>query len=153
MMNKLLYLLLPFFIFVLSSCNNDDEELNPALIKGTWEVVANGNSDYTAIYTFETVKDYDNQGILEVKYLHTNGSMVEEIPIRKYEWHAFGPQNNNGILDISIWPLGMTYDDPDFFEGNYIISKLTSSKMVWNGSSGYPTSVEGRTIEFIRLPQ
>ncbi len=152
-MNKLLYLLLPFFILVLSSCNNDYEELNPALIKGTWEVIAKDNLGYTAIYAFETIKDFDNQGILEVKYLHTNGSMVEEIPIRKYEWHAYGPQNNNGILDISIWPLGMTYDDPDFFEENYIISILTSSKMVWKGSSGYPTSIEGRTIEFVRLLQ
>ncbi len=114
-MKKFLLFLLPVIAFALGGCNKDEDLLNPDLIKGSWEVVSNDHYEYTTVYTFETIKDFNNYGILEVKYLHTDGSVVEEIPVRKYEWHASGPKNNNGILGISLTPYDLDVDDPDFF--------------------------------------
>ena len=148
-MKKYLFLLLlPFLAVALNGCNDDDDQLDPTLIKGTWEAVGNDHFDYTAIYTFENVRDFSNYGIVEVKYLRADGTNVEEIPVRRYDWHAAGPEGNNGILDITLSPCDVSPDAPAFFYETYAITRLTSSKMVWKGLE--PNSIKNKSVEFIR---
>lgn len=148
-MKKYLFLLLlPFFAVALNGCDDDDDQLDPTLIKGIWEVVAADHLDYTTIYTFENVRDFSNYGIVEVKYLHADGTSVEEIPVGRYDWHAAGPQGNDGILDITLSPCDVSPDDPEFFYETYAINRLTSSKMVWKGLE--PNSIKDKSLEFIR---
>lgn len=148
-MKKIFAHLFPLlFLAVLCGCNDADDQLDPTLIKGTWEVVAAAPLDYTAIYTFENVRDFSNYGSVEVKYLHADGTSVEEIPVGRYDWHAAGPEGNNGILDITLSPCDVSPDAPAFFYETYAITRLTSSKMVWKGLE--PNSIKNKSVEFIR---
>lgn len=148
-MKKYLFLLLlPLITVVLNSCDDDDDKgLNPDLIKGRWEISAPDQSENTLMYIFETVKGFNNYGTVEVKSINEDGT-IEEIPVRKYDWHAAGPQNNNGVLDITLTPAGVDGSDPDFYYETYIITRLTSAKMIWQGV--YPASIKDQSVEFIR---
>ena len=148
-MKKFLYLLImPLLSFAFSSCN-DDDPMNAQLIKGSWKEIATDNFGFTTVYTFETTKNLSNYGTLEVKYLHTDGSLVEEMPVKNYDWHAAGPQNNDGVPDITITPSDIDADDPGFFYETYIITDLTHKKMIWRGLE--PSSITNKAIEFRRI--
>lgn len=153
-MKKILLLLLPIVAFALNSCNDDDDDLlNPDLIKGSWELIADRHAGYSTVYIFETVKNFNNYGILEVKHLHANGPIVEEISVSKYDWHASGPQNNNGILDITLTPYGLETDDPGYFYEFYEITNLTQADMLWRGIPGTLNAAAGKSLEFVRMSE
>lgn len=153
-MKKILLLLLPIVAFALNSCNDDDDDLlNPDLIKGHWVLVTDANSNYKTVYTFETIKDFNNYGILEVKHRYTEGDFVEEIPVCKYEWHASGPQNNDGVLDITLTPYGLEVGDADFFYEFYEITNLTQTDMLWRGIPGTLNAAAGKSLEFVRMSE
>lgn len=139
--------LLPIIAVVLSSCDNDDDQLDPKLIKGTWEMAADDDSEYTAIYTFETAKGLNNYGTVEVMIMPENGSIADGMTTRRYDWHASGPQNNGGILDITLTPADAATDDSFSYE-IYVITRLTSSKMDWKGSE--PSEIKGKSVKFMR---
>lgn len=139
--------LLPIIAVALSSCDNDDDQLDPKLIKGTWEMVADDDSEYTAIYTFETAKGLNNYGTVEVMIIPENSSVTEGMTTHRFDWHASGPQNNGGILDITLTPADAATDAPFTYE-IYVITRLTSSKMDWKGSE--PSEIKGKSVKFIR---
>ncbi|MDE5568398.1 MAG: hypothetical protein K2J12_08130 [Muribaculaceae bacterium] len=145
-MKKLFGPLLFIFSLLLAACNHDDNLLDPALIKGSWEVVDENHPDYTIIYAFSTIKDFDNWGTFEVYYLHNDGDNIVKQPVNQYDWHAAGPQNNNGVLDISFTPVDAKDEELfDVFQ-NYIITELTPAKMTWRRI----TPDDGLTLSFIR---
>lgn len=148
-MKKFLNLLIFSLLAIAVNSCNDDDPLNPELIKGSWKEIATDNFGFTTVYTFETTKNFSNYGTLEVKYLHADGSPVEEMPAKNYDWHASGPQNNDGELDITITPAGINADDPEFFYETYIITDLTHKRMIWRGLE--PTSIKNKAIEFHRI--
>ena len=55
MKKYLLLLMLPLFMGGVSACDDDDDTLDPSLIKGIWEVAADDNNDFTAVYNFEAL--------------------------------------------------------------------------------------------------
>ena len=141
------FCLLPVFAVALSSCDNDDDQLDPKLIKGTWEMAADDDSEYTAIYTFETAKGLNNYGTVEVMIMPENGSIADGMTTRRYYWHASGPENNGGILDITLTPADAAGDAPFSYE-IYGITRLTSSTMDWKGAE--PSETKGNSVKFIR---
>lgn len=148
-MKKFLYLLiLPLLSVAFCGCN-DDDPLNSELIKGSWKEIATDKFGFTTVYIFETTKNLSNYGTLKVKYLHADCSPVEEMPVKNYDWHAAGPQNNDGVLDITLTPSGIGADDPKFFYETYIINDLTRKKMIWRGLE--PSSIKNKAIEFRRI--
>lgn len=130
---------------VMTACH-DDEPLDAKYIKGKWEVEKYDHPEYTTIYDFSTIKEFDNWGTVDVYYLATDGQTETEIPVKTYDWHAGGPQNNNGILDISIVPVDATDDELlDKWE-YYVITEISSKRMTWRRE----TPDDGLIIHFIR---
>ena len=138
MKKYLLLLMLPLFMGGVSACDDDDDTLDPSLIKGIWEVAADDNNDFTAVYNFGALKGWSNYGTVEVRYYNADGSENENMASAKYDWHAAGPQGNNGILDITLTPYEVDADDPGFFYETYMVTDLTSSRMEWKGLEPNP---------------
>lgn len=138
--------MLPFLTATFGSCDDDDDQLDPALIKGRWEYIPEQSQPLSIEYSFSTSNGFDNYGIVSLHYYY-NGALLES-PFGCYDWHAAGPQNNNGMLDITLTPCGQEADDPDFTYEVYIITELTPSRMVWTGSM--PDGIKGKVMEFSR---
>ena len=130
---------------VMTACH-DNEPLSPEYIRGAWEMETSDHPEYTTIYDFSTVKDVDNHGVFEVYYLPTDGKTQTKHPVDKYDWYAFGPQNNKGVLDIQFAPVDVKDEElMDEFE-SYIITDISAERMTWKRT--IPN--DGLIIRFIR---
>lgn len=124
-----LLLLLPVISVALCSCDdNDDDVMDTKLIKGQWEVVDDGNQEYTLIYDFATQSENTfSWGVLTTYHLTNTGNQVLD---KTYDWHVADPNNSDPVyLDITTTDVP---DDEDIWESTdmYIVEKLTASEMV-----------------------
>lgn len=143
---KKLILAVVFIVGIVTTACHDNEPLSAEYIRGKWEVEMADHPEYTTIYDFTTIKGFDDHGLFEVYYLTTDGQTVTKHPVNTYEWYAYGPQNNNGILDISYVPIDTNDGElMDVFQC-YIITDISSQRMTWKRT--IPN--DGLTVCFIR---
>lgn len=154
-MKKYLYLfLLPILAFIVSSCDDDEEEKPTILMKylvGKWEVVESTNPEHTTIYNITDNSNIPSAGTVGYSgLLTTYYRSVGEQPIydKEYSWRIVAIEDTYYPLIELVWQADIDGADGDQVANRfyYRIEELTPTTMRWHINSA--TGEE--TIDFIR---
>lgn len=152
-MNKyLLLLILPLLSFVMTGCDDDEDDViapDPAIIEGTWEVVDQGSQhvferncilDITSAQIHEGYGGY--QGYITSYFLTADGTLKHD---RLFTWSIREVENHQPLIDVVFQG---ELDSDDLWAGSYPykIIKLTDTDMWWRVNTNGDKSI----IKFIR---
>lgn len=147
-MNKyLLFLILPFLSFIMTGCDDSDEDVKPInldLFAGTWEVVSQGDQD---IFEWEDILHITSaqihegfggyQGYITTYFLASDGTPRHD---RVFTWSIREVENHQPLLDV-VFQGELDSDDIWAGEYHYKIIKLTDTHMWWQVDTNGDNSI------------
>ena len=98
-------LLLPLLAWALSGCDEDENEVNPDLLPGQWELISRSHQDYGRIYDFEqipadaghTTGEY--RGSLITYYITVAGTPIYN---QSYNWEIREVADEGLMLNLTF---------------------------------------------------